>query len=136
MKLNSLLILSIAFAATACGGAEESSTSTQAESATSAPTAASSDLAAGAEFYAQTCIPCHGEGGKGDGAASAALTPKPRDLTGKEWQDSIDDEYLRKIIQYGGAAVGKSPTMPANPVLGSQKEVLNGLVEHIRTLEE
>jgi len=135
MKLNPFLLLPLALAVTACGSAEEPSTS-NATSASSSPTAEPSDFAAGAKFFAQTCTPCHGAKGKGDGAASASLDPKPRDLTGKEWQDSIDDDYLRKIIQYGGSAVGKAPTMPPNPVLGSQKEVLNGLVEYVRTLAE
>jgi hypothetical protein len=29
------------------------------------------------------------------------------------WQKSLTDEQIRKAIVYGGAAVGKSPLMPA-----------------------
>lgn len=43
---------------------------------------ASADLVAkGQTLYAQNCASCHGESGKGDGAAGAMLTPKPRNLT-------------------------------------------------------
>ncbi|MBZ0252419.1 MAG: cytochrome c, partial [Candidatus Methylomirabilis sp.] len=73
--------------------------------------------------------------GKGDGPASAGLAPKPRDYTSPEWQDSVTDEHIAKIIKYGGAAVGKSPMMPANPDLTAKDEVVAGLVEHIRGLK-
>lgn len=86
-------------------------------------------------IFAQRCTTCHGANGKGDGPASAGLTPKPRDYTSAEWQDSVTDEHIAKIIKYGGAAVGKSPMMPANPDLTAKDEVVAGLVEHIRGLK-
>jgi hypothetical protein len=39
-----------------------------------------------------------------------------------------------KIVSYGGAAVGKSPTMPGNPDLLAQRDVLAALAAHIRNL--
>lgn len=36
---------------------------------------------AGEEMYASYCAACHGEKGKGDGPAAAAMTTPPRDLT-------------------------------------------------------
>jgi putative copper resistance protein D len=38
-------------------------------------------IAAGASLYAANCSACHGRTGHGDGPASAALNPKPADLT-------------------------------------------------------
>jgi hypothetical protein len=35
---------------------------------------------------------------------------------------------------YGGAAVGRSPTMPGNPDLMSKPEVVRALVAHVRGL--
>jgi hypothetical protein len=71
--------------------------------------------------------------GKGDGPGSAALNPKPRNYTDKEWQKTVTDEQIRTTILKGGPAVGKSPTMPASPDLESKPEVLDGLVQVIRS---
>ena len=78
------------------------------------------------------CVPCHGATGTGDGAAAAALNPKPRNYTDAAWQASVTDEQLKKTILYGGAAVGKSAVMPSQPDLESKPEVLDGLVKIIR----
>ncbi|MDA1258990.1 MAG: hypothetical protein O3A20_00045 [Planctomycetota bacterium] len=78
------------------------------------------------------CATCHGTSGKGDGAAAAALNPKPRDYTDKAWQKTVTDEFLTKIIVQGGAAVGKSMLMPANADLADKPEVVAGLVKIIR----
>jgi mono/diheme cytochrome c family protein len=67
----------------------------------------------GKDIFATNCSACHGAGGKGDGVAAAALNPKPRDLTDKAYMATLKDKYLREIIAKGGAAVGKSPIMPA-----------------------
>jgi hypothetical protein len=85
------------------------------------------------EIFSTRCTPCHGAEGRGDGAASASLTPKPRNFHDQAWQATIDEAYLIKIIQYGGAAVGKSPGMPANPDLKDQA-VLTALAAHVREL--
>jgi mono/diheme cytochrome c family protein len=65
--------------------------------------------------FRTVCASCHGERGHGDGAAAAALNPRPRNYADKAWQASVTDEQIRKTILEGGAAVGKSPRMPANP---------------------
>jgi hypothetical protein len=72
--------------------------------------------------------------GMGDGPGSAALTPKPRNFHDKDWQASVNDDHIHKIILYGGAAVGRSPMMPGNPDLIAKPEVVKGLVAHIRDL--
>lgn len=83
-------------------------------------------------LYQMRCAICHGQNGKGDGAGAAALDPKPRDYTNKEWQASVTDEDLKKIITGGGQSVGKSPIMPPNPDLGQKPEVLDGIIAVIR----
>ena len=96
--------------------------------------AASDPVAEAAEIFQNRCAVCHGEGGAGDGAGSAALDPKPRNFTSAEWQASVTDEHIQKIIVYGGTAVGKAATMPANPDLDAKPAVVAELVQHIRDL--
>ncbi|MCY1016532.1 c-type cytochrome [Pyxidicoccus sp. MSG2] len=85
------------------------------------------------EVFNSRCAVCHGPRGGGDGAASAGLTPPPRNFQDKAWQAAVSDEHIEKIIAYGGGAVGRSPAMPPNPDL-ADKPVVRGLREHIRGL--
>jgi mono/diheme cytochrome c family protein len=85
------------------------------------------------EIFATRCTPCHGAEGKGDGAASASLTPPPRNFHDPAWQSSVDDAYLEKIIKLGGAAVGKSTAMPSNPDL-TDPAVISALKDYVRAL--
>ncbi len=85
------------------------------------------------EIFATRCFTCHGTEGRGDGPASAGLQPPPRNFHDLEWQASVTDDHLEKIILYGGAAVGRSPAMPPNPDLQSKPEVVRALVELIRS---
>jgi mono/diheme cytochrome c family protein len=85
-----------------------------------------------AQIFATRCALCHGANGKGDGSAAAALNPKPRDYSDAAWQRSVTDEQIEKIIVGGGAAVGKSPMMPANDDLASKPEVVKALRVTIR----
>ncbi len=98
-----------------------------------APTAAAVALTGEGVFKAR-CVPCHGESGKGDGAASASLNPKPRDYTNAAWQASVTDADLRKTIVGGGSAVGKSAAMPANPDLEGKPE-LDQLIAYVRAFK-
>jgi len=84
--------------------------------------------------WQQRCTTCHGAGGKGDGAAAAALVPKPRDLTLASWQSSVTDDHIRKTIVEGGQAVGLSMLMVANPDLASKPDVVTALLAHVRGL--
>ena len=86
------------------------------------------------QVYETRCFACHGMTGKGDGPGAAALDPKPRDLTLAEWQTSVDDEYIAKIIELGGTGVGKSALMPPNPDLTAKPEVIQALVVYVRGL--
>lgn len=93
------------------------------------------DLKQAQEIFAGRCTPCHGPQGRGDGPASAALTPKPRNFTDATWQDKVTDEHIERIVLYGGAAVGKSPAMPPNPDLDQYPGIIKGLRAHIRSLK-
>lgn len=88
------------------------------------------------EIYTQRCVTCHGAAGVGDGPASAALNPKPRDFQDPEWQKSVTDEHIEKIIKEGGPAVGKSVLMPGNPDLADKPEVITALREMVRGFEK
>lgn len=86
------------------------------------------------EIFQARCAVCHGTTGKGDGAGSAALNPKPRDYTSAEWQNSVTDEHISKVIVGGGPAVGLSPLMPPNPDLQGRGDVVDALVVVVRKL--
>ena len=103
--------------------------------APAAPAADAATAQAEAEkIFSERCVTCHGAGGAGDGPASAGLVPKPRNFQDTAWQQSVSDEYIEQIVQYGGAAVGKSPAMPANPDLMSKPAVVAALRTHVREL--
>ena len=86
----------------------------------------------GATLFATYCVACHGATGKGDGAASAALEPKPADFTNPEFWKGRDDAHITKVIKEGGASVGKSPLMtPWGAVLSDEQ--VAALVKHLHT---
>ena len=133
------MALGAAVLAAACGGDKapaESAAPAPAADSPSQPSAATAQPAASgesaADVFKSRCAPCHGPTGRGDGPASASLTPKPRDYSDAAWQKTITDQQLKQVILYGGAAVGKSPVMPSQPDLESKPEVLAGLVAIIR----
>ena len=96
------------------------------------PTSGKVDMEKAQVIFNERCSACHGAEGKGNGPASAALNPKPRNYSDKAWQASVTDEQIRKTITMGGAAVGKSPIMPASPDLDDKPEVVEGLVKLVR----
>ena len=86
------------------------------------------------DLFGTRCTVCHGPQGEGNGPASSGLTPRPRNFADKAWQVGVTDEHIEKIIQYGGAAVGKSAAMPPNPDLLPKPAVVKGLRAYIRNL--
>ena len=84
-------------------------------------------------IFKQRCVVCHGSDGTGSGPGAAALNPKPRDYTEVSWQESVTDAELAKAIIGGGGAVGKSALMPANPDLKSKPQVVQGIINKIRS---
>lgn len=136
LVLVAAVLAGAALVGCAPSGTSDAATSTSTSTAAS-PTSASGDDAPLSEGMArkefeQRCATCHGNGGKGDGPGAANLTPKPRDYTDKTWQQSVTDDQIRKTILMGGAAVGKSPNMPASPDLESKPRVVDALVKHVR----
>jgi cytochrome c553 len=104
--------------------------------APAAPAAAYVSQSEARKQFIGRCASCHGMEGKGDGPGSTNLNPKPRNYTDKQWQKSVTDEQIAKTIMYGGAAVGKSPIMPASPELQSKPELVTALVKVIRGFGE
>ncbi len=90
------------------------------------------DMKKAAEVFKNRCSSCHGEQGKGDGPAARGMNPKPRDFHDVKWQKSVTDEQIEKVIVYGGASIGKSAAMVANPDLGNKPKLLKALVAYIR----
>jgi cytochrome c oxidase cbb3-type subunit 3 len=95
--------------------------------------AQAADADQGKKLYGQFCASCHGQSGKGDGPAAAALNPKPRDHTNQEYMSKMSDDEMLKVIKDGGASVGKSPLMP--PWGASLKDdQIKDVIAYIRTL--
>ena len=104
---------------------------------TASPTPVAANDAAPSAKEARTlfdslCFTCHGSSGHGDGPGAGALNPKPRSFADTAWQASVTDEQIEKTIVFGGAAVGKSPMMPAQPQLKGKTETLAALVKIVR----
>jgi mono/diheme cytochrome c family protein len=53
-------------------------------------------------LYINTCGPCHGEKGKGDGIAAVACNPKPADHTSDAIQKETDGSLFWKISEGRG----------------------------------
>lgn len=124
----------------ACGKSsrefEEQAIATADQPAVTDNTVVSPAAAEAKQLFGSLCATCHGPHGRGDGPAAASLSPKPRDYSDKAWQAATTDDQLRTVILKGGAAVGKSPTMPPAPQLEAKPEVVTELVTLIRTYGE
>src|SRR5258705_1966742 len=130
-----VLILACAVVVANCKKVEEEPPSEGAGSALGSGSASSTSSPAAFEArhtFQTICATCHGPDGKGNGQAAAALNPRPRNYTDKAWQASVTDDDIRKIILNGGAAVGKSAQMPAQPQLRGKPDVVDELVKIIR----
>ena len=55
----------------------------------------------GARIYAEQCAGCHGDDGRGDGPAAAALVPRPRNFRDPAfWQDRTSAQ-IEAIVRAG-----------------------------------
>ena len=82
----------------------------------------------GKSIYAQFCAICHGDKGKGDGVASAALNPKAANFLTEKFQKQTDGAVYWKLTE------GKAP-------MASYKETLSEtqrwqLVNYLKSLKK
>ncbi|HEY7166305.1 MAG TPA: cytochrome c [Candidatus Binatia bacterium] len=95
----------------------------------------SQSAAEGRKLYADYCSSCHGDKGKGDGPAAAALPVKPADHTNGSVMNQLSDEFLMTIISKGGTAVGKSSFMPSWGGALDQKQIRD-MVAYLRSIAD
>jgi mono/diheme cytochrome c family protein len=76
-------------------------------------------------LYKTYCASCHGEQGRGDGPASAGLTPRPPDLT-HVTEHHRDGEVAWKIATGRGAMPGWKNTL-------SEKQIWN-VVNYLKSI--
>lgn len=127
MNLNKLIVTgSVFFALTGCKSQPDEANTAQAPAAA----ASKGDAAAGKVKYDTLCASCHGATGLGDGAAAAALNPKPKNLQAT----TRSDEELKKIVKLGGPSAGLSPLMVAWGGVLTDPDIDN-VVAYIRTLK-
>ncbi len=128
--------LSLLMIASACSKKEQDANDKAAPAAKAAPANKAAPAASPAEeakeVFKTRCAVCHGATGKGDGAAAANLNPKPANYSDAAWQKSVTDQQIEDVILKGGAAVGKSQLMPANPDLGEKPAVVTELRKLVR----
>jgi mono/diheme cytochrome c family protein len=91
-------------------------------------------LEIGAALYAQRCVLCHGDSGAADGVGARRIKPEPQHLDDVIWQGTVSDGDIKKAILDGGAAVSRSPMMPANPDLKTRPDDVQALVDYVRFL--
>lgn len=115
------------------GGAPEGGAPAEAAAAAVAAAPEAGFDAAGA--YASICATCHGATGAGDGAAGAALDPRPANFTDPAFWESRTDEQVATAILRGGVAVGKSAMMPAWSALYDDAQAA-ALVEYLKTFQQ
>lgn len=87
-----------------------------------------SSIALGKTLYKTECSPCHGDKGKGDGPASAALKPKPADHTSAAIQAESDAVLFYKISEGRNPMPGFKDKLKANDRWA--------LINYIRTLSK
>ena len=82
----------------------------------------------GKKIYISVCAICHGDKGKGNGAASVALTPHPANFLSIEVANESDGSIFWKMTE------GRSPMAAYKTLLTDQQRWQ--LVTYIRKLEE
>jgi high-affinity iron transporter len=83
----------------------------------------------GAVLFAKYCSVCHGVGGAGDGRAASVQKVAPANLT----VSTRSSSYKMQIVRDGGAALGRSSSMPAWSDVLTEAEIAE-VVEYVQTL--
>ncbi|MEQ9220265.1 MAG: cytochrome c [Cyclobacteriaceae bacterium] len=81
----------------------------------------------GKKLFATYCAICHGAKGRGDGAAGAALNPKPTNLTTATFHAQSDGAIFWKITE------GRAPMASYKATLSEEKRWQ--LISYLRTLK-
>ena len=82
----------------------------------------------GEKLYAQLCSVCHGDKGKGDGLASAALSPKPANFRNEKFYTQTDGAIFWKLTE------GNSPMAPYKDAISETQRWQ--LVNYIKTFKK
>jgi len=84
----------------------------------------------GARVYAERCSGCHGDDGRGDGPAAAALVPKPRNLRDASFWHDRSAASIATVVRKG-----KPGTMMA-PFEGTLTDAeIDAVVEYLRRFD-
>ncbi len=109
-------------------GAQTPWVAPEAEKAMKSPLPAEKKFVEQGEKIAKiNCVSCHGAKGKGDGAAAAALTPKPADWTSSHVQSETDGALFWKISN------GRGPMPPWKHLPANDRWAL---IQYIRSLKQ
>lgn len=127
---------------TACGGGGSSNGTEEADVRPTPPTEYASKTNplkgnaqaadAGKTVFATNCASCHGDTGHGDGAAGAALDPKPDNLVNTVAQTS--EPYMFWRISEGGWMEPFKSSMPAWKGVLSEEQIWQ-VITYIETLK-
>jgi mono/diheme cytochrome c family protein len=125
MTRSLALSLSLVGLLSACGGGSGGGGDANAEA-----------VAEANKIWNERCVTCHGADGSGTGPGAAALEVKPRSFKDANWQSSVDNDRIKKVIVEGGPAVGLNAGMAPNPDLKDKVAVQDELVKKIRKLAQ
>jgi high-affinity iron transporter len=99
-------------------------------------TAFAADLVNGKTLFQQSCSSCHGAEGAGDGPVAAALPAeqKPASFQKAAFKKVTDDASFKELLKKGGAGMGLSAIMPAQPALTDAQ--LDDVIAYVRSLKK
>lgn len=80
------------------------------------------------------CVPCHGEGGTGNGPLARSLRTPPKNLADHEYLRRVTDADLAKYITEGVGSVHSSPVMPSWVSVLRNRDVAD-VITYLRSLE-
>ena len=108
--------------------------------------------AEGAVFFAENCASCHGNDGRGQGPASAGLSPKPVDLSllarrnggafpsaralSYIYGDPEQGHLARVMPQFGGAMADDLVPLEVDGVLTPTPRALAGLLAYMESIQK